>query len=386
MDTFNQSIEQPIKPVNSIHFLIHPGYLLDQKQNLETPPGLAAELREIGQQMLPIYLAKIAEMSESDLMILYVHDSFAGLKKELSAASPHVDIYRQIRKVLGKRLFVYTEGANPEKSFPLQLRARGFEIPAVTIPTQAYGEYVDACVISYSSRLNQALGLQNQTVIQVEQSANINQDKSLEFILKEARESSSDSTLSRVIFQSGKNLIAAIPPSFENITAPDGLAAMLEKIQYGGQYLESTHDAETWSQDLSINRAVTEMIVKKLFELGFEFEEELEEKISTTILELILNSSCACLESADFKICFKAYFGESGLVIDIADQAGGYNYDQAIADAQSRNDNTDQKVLYGANSDDYPGGTGLYCLLNFANAFEHNKKGNRVIARFDLSK
>ncbi|MCC7433033.1 hypothetical protein IT412_05950 [Candidatus Peregrinibacteria bacterium] len=386
LDRINQSSEQQLKPVNSIHFLIHPGYLLDERQFLETPASLALEWREIGQQMLSIYLAKIAEMNESDLMILYVHDGFNELRNQVAAGSPHVDIYRQIRKALRKRLFVYTEGASPEQSFPLQLRARGFKMPAATISTQAYGEYVDACVVSYSSRLNQILGLQNPTVIKVEHSANVNQDKNLEFILREAREVFTQSTLSRVIFQSGKKLIEAIPPSFEDIETPVGLPSMLEKIEYSNQYLEFIHDAETWLEHLVIKRDVIDVIVKKLFELGFEFDEELEDKISTTILELVLNSSVACLESSDFKICLKVYFGDRGLVIDIADQAGGYDYDRAIADTQSRDDKTDQQVLYGNTSDDYPGGTGLYCLLNFAEAFAHNKKGNRVIARFDLSK
>lgn len=337
--------------VKCLYLLIHPGFLMDDRQLSGMPAALLAEIKAIGQQMLPIYLNQIAQMSENDVLILFAHESFSDLKQSIIANRPFIDIYRQIQSALGKRLFVYTEGSDPSQKFPNQLKARGFKINPATVPSLAYGEYVDACVVSYSSRVNQALGLNKKTIVLVNQSAKFNKDKSV-----------------------------------DSIETPSQLTEMLKQIQYTGEHITLTEKASNAVLSFTMEDGALGPIISKLFKLGFEFDEETEDKIRVTVQELCLNSSIACHESEDLVIKMKFYYGEKGLVVDVADQGLGFDHQAAVFSASKKTNLNKESVLYGKSEHDYPGGTGLYCLLNFANAFQHNQKGNRVIARFDLTK
>lgn len=127
-------------------------------------------------------------------------------------------------------------------------------------------------------------------------------------------------------------------------------------------------------------------VIERLFDEGFIFSERREQEIRVTSMELILNSfDHGCKNRGDLFVEFKTYFGEKGILIQVIDDGPGFNHRREIQKRKKTQDKlTPEIVLSFEENNDYPGGSGIYCLLEFADDFQYNKKGNGIMARFDL--
>lgn len=121
-------------------------------------------------------------------------------------------------------------------------------------------------------------------------------------------------------------------------------------------------------------------ILKKIHDRGIEIDLVRKDEITTTLEELILNSIFACDEGKDLAIHVRLYLGQIGIVLHIADEGEGF--DHAVTLERSRLNPgklTRDKVLYNRDEPSYPGGTGMFCLLNFSQNFQFNPKGNELV-------
>ncbi len=132
-------------------------------------------------------------------------------------------------------------------------------------------------------------------------------------------------------------------------------------------------------------RVYFDPVLEKLFEKEFKFSEGKEDKMRVTSEELLSNSFSACKEKDDLFVEYIVYFGTGGIAIHIKDEGPGFDFETEIRKRENNlNGLTDDLVLYGRGNWDYPGGTAIYCLLNFVQDFQYNEKGNEVVVRFDL--
>lgn len=172
------------------------------------------------------------------------------------------------------------------------------------------------------------------------------------------------------------------PKSPESYNRPelDKLPNMLEEIGYEGTQQDYDMSAYDWS---FYGNTEIKKILQKIFDQEIEFSEENEAEIVTTLEELILNSSSACNEDESLKIQLTAYFGKKGLVIHLRDEGPGFDCRKALeVSRQNTKRLTREQVLYHRNETNYPGGSGMFCLLNFSQNFQFNEKGNQIIVEF----
>jgi len=128
-------------------------------------------------------------------------------------------------------------------------------------------------------------------------------------------------------------------------------------------------------------------LVEKLFENGFELSERREQEIRHTSDEMVVNSYRACGCSEDLRTVFQAYFGDRGIMVRLDDNGEGFDHEAEVRKARGNpNGLDDERVLYRSSDEGYPGGSGMYCLLNFADDFQYSEKGNSVAFRLDLQK
>lgn len=126
-------------------------------------------------------------------------------------------------------------------------------------------------------------------------------------------------------------------------------------------------------------------VLQKLFDLGFEFSERKEEEMQVTSEELLLNSRCACDESENLNITYEVYFGKKGIILRIIDDGPGFDHRKELRERLQNNRGlTVDMALYERSCDDYPSGTGFFCLIHFAEDFYFNEKGNEITVRFKL--
>lgn len=163
---------------------------------------------------------------------------------------------------------------------------------------------------------------------------------------------------------------------------PKQLQNMLTEINYDGEKTEMK------ASEICLYRTELDKIWKKIsnkiFEQNIEFSESREEEVETTLQELLLNSFSACGEKENLKVNFTIYLGKEGLVIHISDDGPGFDYEKKLEIAKlNPNGLTRDKILNHRHDDDFPGGAGMFCLLNFTQDFQFNKKGNKLIAKFN---
>ena len=126
-------------------------------------------------------------------------------------------------------------------------------------------------------------------------------------------------------------------------------------------------------------------VLEALFDLDIEFSERQEQEIRVTIEELLLNSSTAAEERDDKFVSCEYVIGRKGVVIKVKDEGQGFDYKSELTKGKKNEQGlTDEKVLYGRLDSSYPGGTAMYCLINFANDFQYNQQGNGVVLKFEL--
>ncbi|MBI1935013.1 ATP-binding protein [Candidatus Woesearchaeota archaeon] len=150
----------------------------------------------------------------------------------------------------------------------------------------------------------------------------------------------------------------------------------------GRDIIRFIHNAKHWS--IYDTSKYFDPVLQKLFDKGFGFTERREQEIRRTSEEVLLNCYSACEERTDLFVEYIVYFGRRGIAIHVKDEGPGFNHAQKLRETRQKKDQpTDEILLYG---DDLPGNSGLLCLLRYTNEFHHNKKGNEVIMKFDLSK
>jgi len=172
------------------------------------------------------------------------------------------------------------------------------------------------------------------------------------------------------------------PESSEPYNPPelDKLPNMLGEIMYDDKKEDYDMSAYEWSR--SCNKKIDE-ILRKIFDQEIEFTEENEAEIVTTLEELILNSFSACNEEEKLRIHLTAYFGKIGLVIHLSDDGPGFDHIETLdVSRQNTKRLTKEQVLYCRHENNYPGGSGMFCLLNFSQNFQFNKRGNQIIVEF----
>ena len=97
-----------------------------------------------------------------------------------------------------------------------------------------------------------------------------------------------------------------------------------------------------------------------------------------------MNSGIALGEEEECDVYIEYYFGKKGILIRIKDEGPGYDYKEEAEKKERRSKLTRDVVLHGKHPEDGAGGTGIYCLQNFADDFVHNESGTEVIVQFSL--
>lgn len=162
----------------------------------------------------------------------------------------------------------------------------------------------------------------------------------------------------------------------------DQLPNLLETINFDNTTLDFVLSAEDWKYE---SDKIFKQILGKIFQSGAELAEEREDEIRTTFEELILNSFIACNERADLKISLTTYFGANGIVVHIIDEGPGFDHLKVVEKSKlNQLGLTREKVLYPNSKEDLPGGTGIFCLLNFSQNFQFNQKGNELAVQFNF--
>lgn len=129
--------------------------------------------------------------------------------------------------------------------------------------------------------------------------------------------------------------------------------------------------------------AAFDEVLEELFKLDVEFSEDQEKEMRLTVTELILNSVSASYHAENNFITCEYTFGKKGLALRVSDVGPGFDYRAEIQRSiENINGLTRSKMMHGLTDHDYPGGAGMYCLVNFSTHFQHNETGNEVILNF----
>lgn len=160
-------IKEPIK-VSKLHFLIHPGFLTDPQDFDEEP------IYEDWWQVLDIYLEHSKTIPKNELVLVFLHSSQDRFVKDAKEHKPYVEKIRQMRKVLGRRMIVFSGDWDIFEKEDIQAlsgvieniaNGRGYRL-SKDVSSEAYGETLGVCVEEGANNLNRALGLIKKTVIQ----------------------------------------------------------------------------------------------------------------------------------------------------------------------------------------------------------------------------
>lgn len=169
---------EKIDPISlkKIHFLVHPGYLGDADDTHEEP-----DLVQIGKNMRQIYINAARSMASDECLVLFTHGNKKKLKEDVHSQKEYTQTLHELRAILNKRLIVFSDNTNPDDPiFKDQLdkilQARGYEYQQ-NCPSEAFGEWFDACVANYASRINTTLGLNKKSQIIASKSAVDPKDK-----------------------------------------------------------------------------------------------------------------------------------------------------------------------------------------------------------------
>jgi len=164
--------------INKIDFLVHPGYiyesLLGDNDSAEKS-GLI--------DLFHAYLIKAQEIPEDEILCAIAPAFRKKMKADLSERSDdyhYGQLLRDLRDILGDRLVVFSDNHNlalkstggediHHGSEMLQdlrriLNARGMDFDESTM-TEAYGEYLFACVSLVAERLNKSGNFISPTII-----------------------------------------------------------------------------------------------------------------------------------------------------------------------------------------------------------------------------
>lgn len=156
------------KKISKIHFLIHPGYLSDEKYESKY------------NQLLERYIEKAKDLKDDELMFAFPATNLIGeLKNDIKENKLYMRTLKTLKDVLGDRLIVLAEGFNfvydidenvGGPAFEKMKRiteARGFTFDR-DVFSEAYGEMLPYCVVDGAKNLSRAGKLRRKTVVKTE--------------------------------------------------------------------------------------------------------------------------------------------------------------------------------------------------------------------------
>lgn len=155
-------IESP--NIRKLHFLIHPGYL---SRGVNHPDD-----QKIYESLLDKYVEEAKTLHDDELMFALVSPKHALLKKELAEGATYLKKIKEMESILGPRLIVLNfqdldRGSEVMDTATRIAAARGFYFDKDVL-SEAYGEFLDACVVVGASNLNKAAGLTKKTILRPE--------------------------------------------------------------------------------------------------------------------------------------------------------------------------------------------------------------------------
>ncbi len=172
--TLNLSMPNGGKNIAKLFFLIHPGFLTSPHSILST-----AEERDRNATLLfSRYIKKATELREDELMLVFAHSNPTEFKTDLKNKERYVEMIRELRRILRKRLIVFFEDGMDDVEIERVARmisARGFKYNPEDVETEAGGETLGMCVENWSSALNVKLGLKKKTRVDT-QTADVDTD------------------------------------------------------------------------------------------------------------------------------------------------------------------------------------------------------------------
>ncbi|MBD3163824.1 hypothetical protein GF323_01365 [Candidatus Woesearchaeota archaeon] len=157
------------------------------------------------------------------------------------------------------------------------------------------------------------------------------------------------------------------------------VAYMLMDADYHGGGIRGRHSAHDLSRYM-IHEHTAERWLKEINK-SHHIPKDKWQEIGATLTELMINSRSACCESKELYIDYQICPGFSGTVIRVEDDGSGYDYKHEIEKTRAIMHTLDEKAIL-EHEGSPPGRGGTFCLLNYANRFAHNEKGNAVAALF----
>ncbi len=165
-----QSIEnkENLQEVSKIHFLVHPGYLSDERTKITEDDEATRH-----QGLFEKYLAEAKNLKNNELMVALTHTLKNQYKEDLEGNLFYFKKLQELKDILGKRLIVLSSdfdlfsGKEVMQTIKDLAKKRGYVFDE-NVKSDAYGETLGACVDGIAQNLNTTGNFLNKTKIRSE--------------------------------------------------------------------------------------------------------------------------------------------------------------------------------------------------------------------------
>lgn len=158
--------------VGKVHLLIHPGTLTSYFEL-----GRMLEKVDKYSELLDRYVEKAETVAQTpdEIMVIFVPHSKEKIKTNIAEERADLTKLQMIKRILGRRAIFISDNHNPvfhESRSVMELvkkiaSTRGYQIEN-TVASEAYGEWLHACVTAGAVQLNEAANWQNKTTVRPE--------------------------------------------------------------------------------------------------------------------------------------------------------------------------------------------------------------------------
>lgn len=161
--------------ISKIHFLVHPGYLLNTQTLLVTEKS--DDFDEKYFQLLSSYRKKAQNLPKNEIMIVVSHMPQSSFRSGKESGEGFMAILEDIKNILGRRCIVISQDTVPcdfrgefkitdegMESLEKIILQRGFDFNR-NVLTEAYGETFSFCVHSVANSINKKAGFGPRTEI-----------------------------------------------------------------------------------------------------------------------------------------------------------------------------------------------------------------------------
>lgn len=168
--------------------------------------------------------------------------------------------------------------------------------------------------------------------------------------------------------------------------------AMTRDVDAIGSTLTMSLHSDEWMEGSKNKRKLdslmrsTRTLLSKTFPI---ISDRRIDEITLTIRELVMNSAWdeEC-KLDNLPVTAFLFPGKKGILFRVTDQCSGFDHKSEVKKARENKAGLSKAQVLDSDQtaeDDYPGGTGMFCLVNFAQAFVHNELGNDVAVRFEVA-